>query len=167
MDDQGLQRSSNAMHAINIQMKGYTFTWERGRGKPQFVEEKLDRALASTSWKERFPDASVLTTQKKISRIAFRFENRWMEDKGFGKLVNDQWEITNSSATITERLRSLSTELTRWSRKHPKIDRKNIEELKDRLERMRSNTDQQSAVKAEEMKMELNQMMIKNDMYWK
>ncbi|XP_073049453.1 uncharacterized protein [Primulina eburnea] len=140
----------------DIQMKGYPFTWERGRGKPHFVEEKLDRALASTSWKERFSYASVLTTvatcldhsplipineaqATKISRIAFRFENRWMEEEGFGKLANDQWEITDISATITEILRSLFMELTKWCMKHPKIDRKTIEELKDRIERMRSN----------------------------
>ncbi|XP_073049451.1 uncharacterized protein [Primulina eburnea] len=132
-------------------MKGYLFTWEKGRGEPHFVEEKLDRALASTSWNERFPDALVLTMvatcsdhlplilvneaqATKISRIAFRFENRWKEDEGFGKLVNDQWEITDSTATIAEILRSLSTELTRWCRKHPKIDRKNIEELKNTIE---------------------------------
>ncbi|XP_073057173.1 uncharacterized protein [Primulina eburnea] len=168
----------------DIQMKVHPFTWEKGRGNTHFVEEKLDRALASTAWMARFPEASVLNTvatcsdhsplilvndapKTKISRISFRFENRWMEEEGFNEVVHDRWGLTETYSTITERLKALSNELTRWSRKHAIIDRKPIDNLKESLERMRSNSDHQSVVQVEEMKLKLNRMMIKNYMYWK
>ncbi|RAL37811.1 hypothetical protein DM860_000505 [Cuscuta australis] len=39
---------------------GYPFTWEKSKGKPEWVEEKLDRALALCSWLDLFPSAKVV-----------------------------------------------------------------------------------------------------------
>ena len=39
---------------IYISIYGYPFTWERGRGTERWVEERLDRAVASTNWVNKF-----------------------------------------------------------------------------------------------------------------
>lgn len=43
----------------DIGMKGHLFTWEKGRGTPNFMEERLDRALSTQSWLMKFPKAKV------------------------------------------------------------------------------------------------------------
>ena len=42
-----------------IKMIGYPYIWERSRGNRNFVEEKLDRALATTDWLRAFENAYV------------------------------------------------------------------------------------------------------------
>nr|GMD10744.1 uncharacterized protein LOC109167502 [Ipomoea batatas] len=39
--------------------EGYQFTWERSKGKPNWVEAKLDRVLVSGSWSEQFKQAKT------------------------------------------------------------------------------------------------------------
>ena len=72
-------------------MVGYPYTWEKLRGSQNFVEEKLDRTLASTSWHNLFANAYVqnekasssdhlaiylqLGNPKALYRPKFRFEN--------------------------------------------------------------------------------------------
>lgn len=34
----------------DISLQGYPFTWSRHRGKTNFVEERLDRALGNSDW---------------------------------------------------------------------------------------------------------------------
>lgn len=52
-----------------------------------------------------------------------------------------------------------------YNRKHPKINRKNIEDIKKMIDRLLSNTDHQSVLKVEEMKLKLNHLMLQNDIY--
>ena len=33
-----------------LKLNGYPFTWERSRGTPNWIEEKLDKGFASYSW---------------------------------------------------------------------------------------------------------------------
>lgn len=164
-------------------MKGHPFT-EKGRGTTHFEEEKLDRALASMTWATQFAEATIsnlvatcsdhspllLATELPAwnkSGISFRFENRWMEEVDFINFVTDKWGTTTTTETIIDKLNCLSTDLVRWSRKHPKINRQSIEELKKTIDWMRSNTDQQSISKVEDLKLKLNKMMQQSDIYWK
>ena len=41
-----------------VLMSDYPFTWERSRGALNWVEEKLDRALASDEWHKSFDTAT-------------------------------------------------------------------------------------------------------------
>ena len=78
-------------------MSGYQFTWERSRGSEDWVEERLNRALASNSWHHLFPKAKVSSLEASCSdhlpifldlnpvvnspRIKkFRFENTWLRE---------------------------------------------------------------------------------------
>ncbi|KAH9754245.1 hypothetical protein KPL71_015390 [Citrus sinensis] len=45
----------------------YQFTWERSRGTENWVEERLDRALASNSWIHFFPRAKVISLEASCS----------------------------------------------------------------------------------------------------
>ena len=39
-------------------MVRHQFTWERSRGSPNWVEEKLDKGLANGNWHELFHHSS-------------------------------------------------------------------------------------------------------------
>ncbi|XP_057800052.1 uncharacterized protein LOC131015604 [Salvia miltiorrhiza] len=79
---------------MDIALAGYQFTWSRGLGSQNFVEERLDRAMANDSWKALFPQVVLSPVTAPISdhvhlllkcvaptanliRRRFRFENKW------------------------------------------------------------------------------------------
>ena len=51
----------------DIPLEGYPFTWERGKGTPTWVEEKLDHCLASGAWLNLFPQVKLLNLIAPIS----------------------------------------------------------------------------------------------------
>jgi hypothetical protein len=43
----------------DILLEGYPFTWIKSRGSPHVIEERLDRAMADSSWLGNFPNAQL------------------------------------------------------------------------------------------------------------
>ena len=43
----------------DLGFRGYRFTWRNGRYGVAFVEERLDRFVATLEWRELFPKATV------------------------------------------------------------------------------------------------------------
>ena len=52
---------------MDIPLEGYPFTWERGKGMPTWVEEKLDCCLASGAWLNLFPQVKLLNLIAHVS----------------------------------------------------------------------------------------------------
>lgn len=103
---------NDALHdtgLIDMDLVGHQFTWERGRGTPDFTEVRLDRVLTSTAWLNLFPLAKLYNLEgassdhspiflvpqqivKTGSSYRFRFENAWLTDPMCEQLVKDGWE---------------------------------------------------------------------------
>ncbi|VFQ58504.1 unnamed protein product [Cuscuta campestris] len=98
---------------FDLGMQGYPFTWERGRGTENWVEERLDRAVSTCEWRVLHPHACVINhpmrtsdhsalflcltkpcTQRRMKQ--FRFENAWLCDDGYKDVIKESW---NSSST--------------------------------------------------------------------
>ena len=76
-------------------MIGYQYTWENGRDEAGWIEERLDRALATNAWMSAFQLEKVLNLKistldhysffldpkpisgNKIIKL-FRFKNSWL-----------------------------------------------------------------------------------------
>ncbi|XP_074352059.1 uncharacterized protein LOC141691220 [Apium graveolens] len=44
---------------VDLGFKGDKYTWERGRGTDRWIQERLDRGLATKEWSDMFPRAEV------------------------------------------------------------------------------------------------------------
>ncbi|XVF73428.1 hypothetical protein PTKIN_Ptkin12aG0201100 [Pterospermum kingtungense] len=81
----------------DMPMQGHPCTWVRFKGKPNCVEERLDRALVNDGWLSLFPHARLRNLVTPISDHSpillnfvvndsipaprfFRFENKWMSE---------------------------------------------------------------------------------------
>ena len=101
----------------DVSLEGYPFTWERGKGTPTWVEEKLDRCLASDAWLNLFPQVKLLNliapvsdhspillqTDGSISKNRrfrkFQFENNWLSKPELHQIVSQTW-LESSGATV-------------------------------------------------------------------
>ena len=80
---------------IDLGYTGNIFTWENGRERGDYVQERLDRACATLAWKELFPYSRVshfpmsysdhmpliLNTQMEQHHVRPRRIPRWFEEK--------------------------------------------------------------------------------------
>ncbi|XP_019179272.1 PREDICTED: uncharacterized protein LOC109174493 [Ipomoea nil] len=92
-------------------MTGYPFTWQKGKGTPNWIEERLDKVLTTQGWRDLVPDASVLNILTRKSDHSalflgilnlrerrgglgrgFRFEMAWLHDEGCRGVVEKAWE---------------------------------------------------------------------------
>lgn len=104
---------------FDLGMFGYPFTWERGRGNACWVEERLDRAITSSSWRLLFRDARLenvntinsdhsaifldLTTRSRRSKERlFRFENAWLKEEECLNIVKNSCSDTKDLAFIEQ-----------------------------------------------------------------
>uniref|UniRef100_A0A803PDP3 Endonuclease/exonuclease/phosphatase domain-containing protein n=1 Tax=Cannabis sativa TaxID=3483 RepID=A0A803PDP3_CANSA len=63
----GFQDVVSECHLIDMELRGYPFTWEKGRGTSQWVEVRLDRALINHDWQLLFPLASLENLEITVS----------------------------------------------------------------------------------------------------
>ena len=64
---QGFKSAITDSGLIDLGMEGYQFTWERSRGRVDWVEEKLDRVFASADWIRQFRRAKVWSLESSCS----------------------------------------------------------------------------------------------------
>ena len=93
----GFRMAIEVSGLIDLGTHGHFFTWEKSRGTPGWVEERLDRAMATTSWMSQFPNGVVFSMEDSESDhlpilmyprsrlrrrriIWFHFENAWIHD---------------------------------------------------------------------------------------
>lgn len=135
-------------------MHGYAFTWERGRGKANWVEERLDQAVSSSSWSFLYRDAKLenintvcsdhsaifldlnFKTRACTERL-FIFENAWIKDEECSRLMIDFWSSVDGTPFPTQ-LSESCHRLKQWGdKKKNKHFGITIDELKSRLQRLK------------------------------
>uniref|UniRef100_A0A803PJ02 CCHC-type domain-containing protein n=1 Tax=Cannabis sativa TaxID=3483 RepID=A0A803PJ02_CANSA len=106
----------------DLDLSGYPYTWERGRGTDEWIEVRIDRALVSQRWLSMFPTVKLynlevstldhcplhlmpanLSYTVATSKV-FRFENCWLKEPLCYKVVEDTWNQYKGS-TIMEKIK--------------------------------------------------------------
>ncbi|XP_042034995.1 uncharacterized protein LOC121781317 [Salvia splendens] len=101
---EGFRHALDYGELIGIESRGYPFTWERGRGTDNWVEEKLDRAVACPNWRrghclaivehlvtatsDHIPILLHPSSQVHVVKVKpFRFENLWIRERECKEIV--------------------------------------------------------------------------------
>ncbi|XP_074328373.1 uncharacterized protein LOC141666281 [Apium graveolens] len=115
-----------------MELIGHQFTWERGRGKPEWMEVHLDRALMTQNWLNMFPIAKLYNLKGSISdhipiflipqkdelsrgQRRFHFENAWLLEPMCKVLVDDCWK-ERDDVDIQTKVMSCSEKLVVWGK---------------------------------------------------
>lgn len=124
---------TETLHDCGLRDLGYVreqFTWERGRGQHNWVQERLDKGVATQSWCDLFPLTEVqsievttsyhlplflnLMKQVYVPRAKrFKFENTWIREQDCRGVVKQGWESAGCD-TILEKIRSCGSKLQEW-----------------------------------------------------
>ncbi|XP_030498113.2 uncharacterized protein LOC115713770 [Cannabis sativa] len=106
---EGFCETLDACGLIDLELTGYPFTWEKGRGTNAWIEVRIDRAVVSQNWLDMFPIAKLLNLEVSTSdhcpllllignaiKIAanrcFKFENSWLREPMCLQIVKETWE---------------------------------------------------------------------------
>ena len=57
--NRGFRNVLSDCYLADLGLEGYPFTWARGKGKANGVEERLDRAMVTPSWLSMVPEARL------------------------------------------------------------------------------------------------------------
>lgn len=105
---EGFRETLEDCNLTELELCGGKYTWEKCRGKREWVREKLDHAFSTLSWANKFLLCKLSmhhTTRSdhepillelvstSISRRLFRFkfENIWLKDSNLKKEVQTYW----------------------------------------------------------------------------
>ncbi|GFY91209.1 hypothetical protein Acr_07g0014050 [Actinidia rufa] len=95
---------------IDLLLEGACFTWSNGS-----ISSRLHRFLVSPEW-----EGGSLGRGMHRGPAPFKFENMWLQVKGFRELVRKWWEgyevLGSPSHRLAWKLRLLKEDLKRWNR---------------------------------------------------
>ncbi|XP_031124166.1 uncharacterized protein LOC116026880 [Ipomoea triloba] len=168
-----------------LPMQGYPFTWERGRGTLEWMEERLDKVLAGADWCNLLPEANVTNLLSRNSdhttlflgvkqevrvsrrfRRSFKFEMAWVYDEGCRGQVEEAWE-EGREAGLLACLRHCGDRLLRWGGDH-------FHKFGDKIAKLRKNQlllkgllDPHSIGEYQRIETELCQLETQEDAFWR
>ncbi|KAH9726440.1 reverse transcriptase domain-containing protein [Citrus sinensis] len=154
----GFQKAVTDSGLFDLGMSGYQFTWERSRGSEDWVEERLDRALASNSWLHLFPKAKVSSLEASCydhlpifldpnlvvnsPRIKkFRFENTWLREADCIEIVKGSWS-SSVGMPIQSQIEACGSALLRWGNHFSRDFRARLLDCKKKMVLLRARKKQ-------------------------
>ncbi|XP_073136860.1 uncharacterized protein [Henckelia pumila] len=159
----GFRDTTTDFGLFDLGMKGHRFTWERSRGTPYFVEEKLDRILATSSWSEIFNAAKVLN----LDTEKFRFENAWLLEPDCKDIVNYGW-LNCINGDIQHRIADCGNYLQLWGEKvRQRIFKKDIRYWRAKLQCFKRRQVGFADDQIGEIKRKLASLLTQEEIFWK
>jgi hypothetical protein len=171
---------------------GDKYTWRNhNHDANKYVKERLDRAVASRSWCERFPAHKVLigdprhSAHRPITIVVdgvhktgnqqrgcngFRFEAKWLLEESCEEVVKNAWSVANlrGEKNTTERLRRVAGDLREWDSNVLGDLEKRIKSLKIEREQIRRAPIEQANVSREHfLREKLERLQQQQDTFWR
>lgn len=170
---------------MDLEFKGPAFTWSNNQGGTNNIRERLDRALASASWRLLYPTAQVfhevklgsdhcpllikLSNNLKKVPYQFKFESMWAtSEECSGVIASASGCSTPGSAmyTMRSKLRSCQKNLQEWSKKTFGNNKKKIEDLTEKIRIIQGLPYSQEGFSQEQdLTKELEITMLREEMY--
>ena len=176
----------------DLGFQGDIFTWRNNSHEAEgYIRERLDRAVANTSWKVKFPVWKVINDEQRHSDHRpviiltekppwrqkkqgesedFKFEAKWLLKQDCEKIVLEGWEEARCTGggVVQERLKKVAAKLKYWNSNVLGDLDKRIKKAKDELEACRRNQlSPQNIAKEGVLKFKLERLEDQCDMYWR
>jgi hypothetical protein len=168
----------------DVHMEGYPFTWFKSLGTIRAVEEKLDRALATESWFNFFPNAIVENLsvpgsdhypimlirepgpRNRRVQSKFKFENAWLVDPEFHDFVCNKWQ-SYGAKDISAKLSMCAMDLSIWNRNNFQHLRRDIADCRRKLDSVRCQVHAGNVNYFNALKKRMSHLLIKEDAFWR
>ncbi|XP_074349508.1 uncharacterized protein LOC141689198 [Apium graveolens] len=164
-----------------MELSGYQFTWEWGRGTNKWTEIRLDRALVSQEWLMSFQDAKLTNMEVSTSDHCpillepvvekinaglrkFRFENAWLHEPMCGKIVEETW-ASSSSITLGSKLKECSKSLASWGQEITGSFKKRIDQSKKIIKMVRGRRDELSVKQFQDKNKKLTEVLTQQEVF--
>lgn len=164
-----------------MELIGHQFTWERSRGKPGWMEVRLDRVVTTEAWLDLFPMAKLYNLEGSTSNHSpiflvpkksegrscqntFRFENAWLLNPMCSQLVKESWEGAKGE-DIQEKIQRCGERLSAWGKEVTSNFGTKIKACKIRLKRLRSGRDAQSLDQFEVARNQLHRLLEQREIF--
>lgn len=143
----------------------------------------MDRAVASSDWRDRFGEANVLNmlaTSSDHSALfldlrgkpvrntgtRFKFESAWLLDANCKEVVEASWR-QSSDLEFHQHINSCGQDLWRWGSDHFKKFGRNIQRLRGCMESVRSSRRADDVILFRTLDKELSLLLAQEETYWR
>ncbi|KAK1352770.1 hypothetical protein POM88_052608 [Heracleum sosnowskyi] len=144
-----------------MELQGYPFTWERYPGTNKWVEIRLDKAIATSSWMHLFKDARLINLEVSTSdhnpillvlmvvdglpRVRKqKFENVWLREPVCKQIVEESWS-RYQTASLPDKLQKCIEEVAVWGQEFTGNFRKRIEKCKQVIRSTKGRRDRDAS----------------------
>ncbi|KAH7847549.1 hypothetical protein Vadar_027435 [Vaccinium darrowii] len=171
---------------VDLGFSGYLFTWRNNRPGHEYIQERLDRVLATPSWCLLFNQASVVHLDTVGSdhsalllnlravpprhRVPFRFDARWIEEDEVQNVINQSWSIPvhgSYAFSMNKKIQACRSSLANWKRRKRIHSGQRIEELKAKIFSVKSSSSGPALAMIQDLKWQLKQEWDKEELFWK
>ncbi|KAL8105033.1 hypothetical protein AgCh_028992 [Apium graveolens] len=180
---EGFRKAIEDSLLTEIELNGGLYTWEKSRGSDDWVQERIDRAFATSGWHSKFPLCKMNVVKASVSdhdpivlelvhvmiskrEFRFKFENTWLKEKSFINDVSSFWsEIPTMS--LLPKLSSVSKYMEKWGRNFFNKFREKLRVQKGVLDDLKDRTDDRGVQQYLFERDKLNDLLLHEEIYWK
>lgn len=162
---------------------GEKFTWERFRGTDKWIQERLDRGLENSNWRELFPSAEVHVLEVSTSdhlplciclnkqvyqpkERRFRFENVWIKDNECRNIVQNCWNLVEGDDIVEKMLRCCA-KLEEWGDGLVRDMRAKMDNCRKEMRKLRSRRDSNGVLQYNKVRWDYLCLLEKKEIFWK
>ncbi|KAL8093230.1 hypothetical protein AgCh_035211 [Apium graveolens] len=179
----GFRSAIEDCNLVEVDLMGGKYTWEKSKGKPNWVKERLDRAFATEGWWQKFPlgtlelrhaivsdhepiELKLMDTLMSRKHFRFRFENSWLKEPSFKAEVEGFWKALPATH-ILPKLISVSSFMSKWGRNFYHKFRDKVKRQKEILNALKDREDEEGIKSYFEEREKLNEFLEHEESYWK
>ncbi|XP_074352252.1 uncharacterized protein LOC141691411 [Apium graveolens] len=168
---------------VEAGLKGGEFTWEKSKGTPNWVRERLDRAFATNSWWHIFPLCSLTIFHATISdhdpiklelfnvavfkkQFRFNFENTWLKELKFHMEVSNYWKDL-PKIHLLPKLILVSSFMAKWGRQFFHKFREKVKNKKALIDALVKREDKEGIKMYVIEKEMLHELLTHEESYWR
>lgn len=180
---QGFRQAIEDCELVDLELKGYQFTWEKSYGTNEWIEVRLDRALVSHSFMNCFKNAHLtnleITTSDHspimiepviISNVVpskrFRFENAWLREPMCQQIVEETWRLYEGFS-LQQKLAKCAESLQIWGQEITGSFKSRIKRSKHILKNLKGRRDAASIENYQEAAKQLHETYTQQEVFWK